>query len=387
MSAIEVSVVIPSLNEEDTIAVCVDKAREALRGAAIAGEVIVADNGSTDRTAAIAAAHGASVVPVAERGYGSALMHGIAAARGRYIVMADADDSYDFREVPRFVAKLREGFDIVQGCRLSAGGGSVLPGAMPPLHRWIGNPMLSRLARMMFSVPIHDIYCGMRGFTRELYDRLDLRCKGMEFATEMIIKSTLVGAKTSEVPVTLSPDGRVAHAPHLRTFRDGWRTLRFYLLYSPRWLFWYPGLLLIFFGILGYAVAMPGLRIHGIHFDAHTLLVASLAIMVGYESISFGVLGRLFAYEEGLLPRKPELDRALQIVTLERGVVAGLTSVAGGVLLIAIAARQWEATGFANLDYSVTMRWVIPGVMFAALGVQTALATFFASLLTLNRRR
>jgi len=387
MSAIEVSVVIPSLNEEDTIAICVDKAREALRGAAIAGEVIVADNGSTDRTAAIAAAHGASVVPVAERGYGSALMNGIAAARGRFIVMGDADDSYDFREVPRFVNKLREGFDIVQGCRLEAGGGTVLPGAMPLLHRWIGNPMFSRLARMMFSVPIHDIYCGMRGFTRELYDRLDLRCKGMEFATEMIIKSTLVGAKTSEVPVTLSPDGRVAHAAHLRTFRDGWRTLRFYLLYSPRWLFWYPGLLLILFGVLGYAVAMPGLRIRGIHFDAHTLLVSSLVIMVGYESISFGVLGRLFAYEEGLLPRKPELDRVMQMVTLERGVIAGLTAVIGGMLLIAVAVRQWQSTGFANLDYSITMRWVIPGVLFAALGVQTVLASFFASLLMLNRRR
>jgi hypothetical protein len=358
-----------------------------MRSAAISGEVIVADNGSSDRTAEIATAHGARVVPVPERGYGSALMNGIAAARGRYIVMADADDSYDFRDVPRFVAKLREGFQMVQGCRLTSGGGTVLPGAMPPLHRWIGNPMLSRLARIMFRVPVHDIYCGMRGFTRELYDQLDLRCKGMEFATEMIVKATLAGVSMSEVPITLSPDGRLAHAPHLRTFRDGWRTLRFYLLYSPRWLFWYPGLLLILFGVAGYAVAMPGLRIHGVHFDAHTLLVSSLAIMVGYESLSFGVLGRLFAYEEGLLPRKPELDRMMQMVTLERGVVAGVTAFAGGVVLIAIVVRQWQTTGFANLDYSITMRWVIPGVMFAALGVQTVLASFFASLLMLNRRR
>src|SRR5262249_46527630 len=262
-SGIEVSVVMPCLNEADTLGTCVGKARRALDQAGIAGEVIVADNGSTDGSREMAAHLGARLIDVPAKGYGNALMRGIAAARGRYVIMGDADDSYDFGEIPKFVEKLREGYDLVQGCRLPAGGGIVKTGAMPLTHRWIGNPMFSALGRHWFHSPVHDIYCGMRGFTKELYQRLEQRCSGMEFATEMIIKSSLRGERIGEVPITLHPDGRKAHAPHLKTVRDGWRTLRFFMMYSPRWLFLIPGALLILFGLAGYAMAMPALSFKG----------------------------------------------------------------------------------------------------------------------------
>ncbi|MCG8448424.1 MAG: glycosyltransferase family 2 protein, partial [Pirellulales bacterium] len=239
---LELSVVMPCLNEADTLATCIGKAFDAMREHGIHGEVVVADNGSTDGSIQIANELGARVVHVREKGYGNALMGGIATARGRFIIMGDADDSYDFLEIPQFVEELRKGRQLVQGCRLPSGGGTILPGAMPRLHRWWGNPMFSFMVRRMFRAPIHDVYCGLRGFTRQLYDRLDLRSTGMEFATEMIIKSSLFEVDIAEVPITLHPDGRKAHAPHLRTFRDGWRTLRFFLMYSPRWLFLVPGL-------------------------------------------------------------------------------------------------------------------------------------------------
>ncbi|HYO26569.1 MAG TPA: glycosyltransferase family 2 protein, partial [Lacipirellulaceae bacterium] len=256
--SIELSVVMPCLNEADTLATCIKKARRAMAEAGIHGEVIVADNGSTDGSIAIAEALGARVVRVEAKGYGSALMGGIGAARGEFVIMGDADDSYDFLEIPKFVAQLRSGHELVQGCRLPSGGGRVMPGAMPRSHRWIGNPAFSWLVRRMFRAPIHDVYCGLRGFRRELFDRLDLRCTGMEFATEMIIKSSLFGVDMVETPTTLHPDGRKAHAPHLRTIRDGWRTLRFFLMYSPRWLFLAPGLALLFAAVAGYALALPG---------------------------------------------------------------------------------------------------------------------------------
>src|SRR5262250_443097 len=283
-SELEVSVVIPCLNEADSLEACIAKAQRALGEHRISGEIIVADNGSTDGSQAIATRMGARLVHVEAKGYGNALMDGIAAARGRFVIMGDADDSYDFLQLPRFVNKLREGFNLVQGCRFPSGGGTVLPGAMPFLHRWWGNPMFSRMARGMFHTAIHDVYCGMRGFTRELYDRLDQRCTGMEFATEMIIKASLYGEKIAEVPITLHPDGRKAHKPHLKTFRDGWRTLRFFLLYSPRWLFLMPGLLLVLVGLIGYALALPGITLAGMTLDAHSLLFASLAILCGCQS-------------------------------------------------------------------------------------------------------
>jgi glycosyltransferase involved in cell wall biosynthesis len=385
-SELEVSIVMPCLNEADTLESCVTKALRALREANIAGEVIVADNGSSDGSPEIARRLGARVVSVAEKGYGHALMGGIAAARGRFIIMGDADDSYDFLETPKFVQKLREGCELVQGCRLPSGGGRVMPGAMPVLHRWWGNPMFSWLSRWWFGSPVHDIYCGLRGFTKELYQRLDLRCTGMEFATEMIIKASLFGAKIGEVPITLHPDGRKAHAPHLKTFRDGWRTIRFFLMCSPRWLFLWPGAALVGLGVLGYALALPGVRIGRATLDAHTLLFASLAILCGYQAILFAIFTKTFAINEGLLPADPRMSRFFQIVNLERGLLCSAAALAVGLALLLAAVLQWRAADFGALDYAHTMRFVVPGATLTALGFQTALSSFFVSILGMHRR-
>jgi glycosyltransferase involved in cell wall biosynthesis len=385
--AIEVSIVMPCLNESDTIGACVRKAIESLRDAAASGEVIVADNGSVDGSAAIAAGLGARVVRVEARGYGNALMGGIEAARGRYVIMGDADESYDFGEIPKFLAKLRAGASFVQGCRLPSGGGTVMPGAMPPLHRWLGNPMFSLLASLWFRTPVHDINCGMRAFTVEAYERLALRCTGMEFATEMIIKAQLLRERIAEVPITLRPDGRKMHPPHLRTFRDGWRTLRLYLLFSPRWLFLVPGLLLTVLGVAGYAIALPGLVIRGVGFDVHTLLFASLAVLAGQQAIYFALFTKAFAIGEGLLPLDPRTARFFEVATLERGLLLGGAASLVGLGLLAWTALEWWSVGFGALDYSRTMRWAIPGATLTALGLHTVFASFFASILGLRRRR
>jgi glycosyltransferase involved in cell wall biosynthesis len=384
--AVELSVVMPCLNEADTLEACIAKAQRALREHGIAGEIIVADNGSTDGSPAIALRMGARLVPDADTGYGNALMGGIAQARGRYVIMGDADDSYDFREIPRFVEKLRQGFELVQGCRLPAGGGTVAVGAMPFLHRWLGNPFFSLLARSWFGAPIHDVYCGLRGFKKELVEQLGLRFVGMEFATEMIIKASLRGVRMTEVPITLHPDGRTSHAPHLKTFRDGWRTLRFFLLYSPRWLFLVPGALCVLFGILGYAVAMPGMTVLGVTFDVHTLLVASLAILCGHQAIFFAVFTKTFATNEGLLPENRHLTAFFRVATLEKGLILGLLGIVVGLALILVAVNEWRARDFGSLDYPSTMRWVIPGATSIALGVQTVLGSFFVSILGLRRK-
>ena len=383
---IEISVVMPCLNEADTLGTCVRKAIDTLRNNGITGEVIVADNGSTDASVSIATQLGARVVVVHEKGYGAALMGGIATARGRYVLMGDADDSYDFREIPKFLGKLREGFDLVQGCRLPSGGGTLRPGAMPFLHRWWGNPMFSWLARGWFQSPVSDVYCGLRGFTRAHYERLAQRCTGMEFATEMIIKTSLIGARVAEVPITLHPDGRKAHAPHLRTFRDGWRTLRFFMLYSPRWLFLVPGACLVMLGLLGYGIALPGLQLGRVRFDVHTLLFASLSIIAGYQSVVFALLTKVFAISERLLPQDPRLTKWARRVSLERGLVFGALGMAVGLGLLGGAIRQWWSVDFGPLDYSHTMRWVIPGMMCTTLGFQTILSSFFLSVLGLRRQ-
>jgi len=384
--ALELSVIMPCLNEADTLEICVEKAQRAMREHGIAGEVVIADNGSTDGSPEIAARLGARVVHVEAKGYGNALMGGIAAARGHYVIMGDADDSYDFLEIPKFVLKLRDGFDVVQGCRLPAGGGRVLPGAMPTLHRWCGNPMFSLMARKWFHTPIHDIYCGLRGFTKSFYENLNQRCTGMEFATEMIIKASLYGASIAEVPITLHPDGRKSHAPHLKTFRDGWRTLRFFLMYSPRWLFLFPGALLILLGAFGYALALPGVTMRGVTFDAHTLLFSSLAVLLGYQSILFAIFTKTFAISEGLMPEDPHMNRFFNIVNLERGLVISTAALIVGLALLAAAVGQWWQSGFGHLDYSRTMRWVIPGATLTALGFQTMLSSFFVSILGMRRR-
>jgi glycosyltransferase involved in cell wall biosynthesis len=383
---LEVSVVMPCLNEADTLATCIRKARAALTREGIAGEIVVADNGSVDGSIEIAQSEGARIVRVATRGYGAALMAGVEAARGRFVVMGDADDSYDFGDVPRFIGRLREGYDLVQGCRLKSGGGRVLPGAMPLLHRWLGNPMFSVLARRWFGAPVNDIYCGMRGFKRELVERLDQRCTGMEFATEMVIKASLADARIGELPITLHPDGRLAHPPHLKTFRDGWRTLRFFILYSPRQLFLVPGLLLVAMGVVGYAIAMPGITIGRLTFDAHTLLFASLAIISGYQSVLFALFAKTFAITEGLLPWDARVERFRRVVTVERGLVAGVIGAGAGVLLLLLAVNAWRIRGFGLLNYAETMRLVVPGVTLSVLGFQSILASFFLALLDMRRR-
>lgn len=385
-SAPELSVVMPCLNEADTIAICIEKAKRAIAEHGIDAEIVIADNGSTDGSQEIARRLGARVVPVTERGYGAALMGGITAARGTYVMMGDADDSYDWLEIPRFLAKLREGYALVQGCRLETGGGTVKPGAMPFLHRWWGNPMFTMLARWWFRTPIHDIYCGMRAFSREMWLSLDQRCTGMEFALEMMVKASLFGTRTAEIPITLHPDGRSAHPPHLKTFRDGWRSLRFFLLFSPRWLFLMPGILLIVLGLAGYALAMPQLRIGRVTFDVHTLLFASLAIICGYQSIAFALMTKVFAIMEGLLPEDPRLNRFFKLVNLESGLVVGAVGMLAGLVLLGGAVHQWASVDFGALNYAHTMRWVIPGVMLTALGFQTILFSFFGSLLGMRRR-
>ena len=382
----EVSVVIPCLDEAETLATCIDKASRAINEHQIDGEIVVADNGSTDGSDDIAKQLGARVVHVKERGYGNALIQGISAARGEFIIMGDADYSYDFCEIPNFVVKLRQGFDLVQGCRLPSGGGTILPGAMPFLHRVWGNPMFSYLTRRWFKSPIHDLNCGLRAFRKDFYNALDQRCTGMEFAAEMIIKASLRSKRIGEIPITLHPDGRKSHAPHLRTFRDGWRTIRLLLIYSPRWLFLVPGLVLILFGLLGYAIAFPGMTLGGVTFDVHTLLFASLAILCGYQSIIFAISAKTFAISEGLLPEDPRMNRFFEVVYLERGLIVSLLVLLIGVGLLGAAVLKWQSTGFGRLDYVYTMRLVIPGATITALAVQTIFSSFFISLLGMRRR-
>jgi len=384
---VEVSVVMPCLNEADTLEVCIRKARRALDDRRLAGEIVVADNGSTDGSDAIASRLGARVVKVSKRGYGSALMGGIDAARGRFIIMGDADDSYDFLELPKFVEKLRQGFALVQGCRFPSGGGTIRPGAMPFLHRWLGNPVLSFLVRRWFrAADVHDVYCGLRGFTRDLYERLDLRCTGMEFATEMIVKASLFRERVAEVPITLHPDGRRSHPPHLKTFRDGWRTLRFFLMYSPRWLFLVPGGLLVALGVIGYALAMPGATWRGVTLDAHTLLAASLAILCGYQAILFAIFTKTFAVTEGLMPEDRYFTRFFQLLNLERGLLIAGVALLLGLGLLLVAVNQWRLTNFGRLDYARTMRLVVPGVTLIALAFQTIFSSFFVSILGMARK-
>ena len=385
-TAPEVSVVIPCLNEADTLETCIGKAQAAMREHGTEGEVLVADNGSTDGSIEIAERMGARVLHVDEKGYGHALIAGITAANGKWVVMADADDSYDLTELPKFIDKLREGYDLVQGCRLAAGGGRVLPGAMPFLHRRWGNPMFSRLARNWFDAPVTDVYCGFRGFTKEFWLALGQQAGGMEFATEMVIKASLHRASIAEVPITLHPDGRTSHEPHLRTFRDGWRTLRFYLMYSPRWLFLVPGALSVLFGLIGYALALPAVSIGEATFDAHTLLFASLAILCGYQAILFAVFTQTFAMAEGILPEDRRWLRFFKLINLERGLMIAAVALLAGLVLLGLAVEQWRAADFGELDYAETMRLVIPGSTLTALAVQTILSSFFVSILGMRGR-
>lgn len=381
---IEVSVVMPCLNEAETLETCIRKAQRALEKANITGEVVIADNGSTDRSAEIAERLGARVVRVQERGYGNALMVGIAAASGKYILMGDADDSYDFGHIPRFVEQLRQGCDLVIGNRFRGG---IQKGAMPPLHQYFGNPALTRLGRWFFrNRNVGDFYCGLRGFRKEAYEHMGLRATGMEFATEMVIKATLLKMRVVEVPTTLSPDGR-SRPPHLRTWRDGWRTLRFFLLYSPRWLFLYPGMALMLLGAMLAAWLLPASRtVAGVTFDVHTLLYAAVFVLLGFQAITFAVFSKTFAISEGLHPPEPALDKAFAYITLEVGLVVGALLILVGLGVSVYAVGFWQSRHFGNLDYPKTMRLVIPASLCLTLGVQTVFASFFLSVLGLRRR-
>lgn len=381
----ELSIVMPCLDEADTVGTCVRKAQQAIAELGIVGEVIVADNGSRDGSVEIAHSLGARVVHVREPGYGAALMGGIEAAQGRFVLMGDADDSYDFTQAKLFYDRLAAGAELVQGCRLPSGGGRIMPGAMPWLHQY-GNPGLSWLVRTMFKAPVHDIYCGMRGFTKDLYKRLDQRCTGMEFATEMTIKSTLFGATIEEIPITLHRDGRVAHRPHLRTFRDGWRTLRFFLLQSPRWTFLIPGTALACLGATGYALVLGRVPMAGIVFDAHTLLLATLALLIAAQLVSFALLAKTFAASEGILPNDERVENFARRFTLERMLALAATLTVAGVAAIGWKAGSWAFGGFGALDYSETMRWIVPATGAIALAAQIAFSSFMMSVLRMARR-
>ncbi|MFZ9855972.1 MAG: glycosyltransferase family 2 protein [Limisphaerales bacterium] len=383
----KLSIVMPCLNEHETVGICVEKAVRTLREHGIAGEVVVADNGSTDGSIEIATARGARVVPVADKGYGAALMGGFAAAQGRYILMGDADDSYDFTQAPRFLAKLEEGYDLVQGCRLPSGGGTVMKNAMPFLHRWVGNPGLTWLARTMFGIPVHDIYCGMRGFSRTMQAGLQQRCTGMEFATEMIIKSTLFGHRIGEVPITLHPDGRKSRRPHLRTFRDGWRTLRFFLLFSPRWVFRFPATALLAAGTLGYMLAMTGVSLGGVKLNVQTLLASSIAIYLGVQCTFLGIFVRTYAQREGLLPMHHGMSKLAGWLQLERFIMLGLLGMMAGIGLMGIQTFRWYQTGFGYLDLNQTGRVFVPGACLFLIGISVILNGFCLSVFSLATRK
>ena len=382
--SLELTILMPCLNEAETLAVCIDKAQAFLARTGIAGEVVIADNGSTDGSQDIAVAHGARVVPIPTRGYGSALNGGIRAALGRYVIMGDSDDSYDFSRLEGFVERLREGWQLVMGNRFKGG---IAPGAMPPLHRYLGNPVLTGIGRLFFRSPSGDFHCGLRGFDREAVLGLDLQTTGMEFASEMVIKATIGGLRITEVPTTLSPDGR-SRPPHLRSWRDGWRHLRFLLLFSPRWLFLYPGLVSLIAGALTMLWLLPGPRVvSGITLDIHTLLYASLAVNVGYQAIQFWTFTKIYGMRERIVPPDPWFHRVMGIATLERGLIAGLVLLLLGLGIGIAAVSAWDTTSFGALSPSATMRLVIPSATAILLAFQTAYGAFFLSVLEIRASR
>jgi glycosyltransferase involved in cell wall biosynthesis len=382
-SPIELSVVMPCLNESLTLGTCIKKAQDTIHKLGIRGEVVVADNGSTDGSQELAESMGARVVPIKERGYGSALRGGIAAARGKFVIMGDSDDSYDFTQLGDFLEKLNDGYDLVMGNRFQGG---IRPGAMPFLHQYLGNPVLSWLGRLFFGCPVGDFQCGLRGFRKEAIDMLELQTPGMEFSTEMVVRATLFKLRILEIPTTLSPDGR-DRAPHLRTWRDGWRYLRFLLLYSPRWLFLYPGIVLLLVGLCIGAWLMPGPRIIGTTtFDYHTLLFGAMAVLIGFQSMNFAVFTKAFAISERLLPEDPRMDRVFRFATLEGGLILGVVLILAGAGTWIFGLEFWRNHHFGPLDPEKTLRIVIPGFVALTLGTEIVLSSFFVSVLGLARK-
>lgn len=375
---LELSIVMPCLNEAETLGICIQKAKDYLNQHGIVGEIIVADNGSTDGSQDIAQDMGVRLVRVHSQGYGSALRGGISAARGRYVIMGDADDSYDFSRLTPFLEKLRSGCDLVMGNRFKGG---IQRGAMPPLHRYLGNPVLTRIGKLFFPSPCGDFHCGLRGFRKAAIESLDLRTTGMEFASEMVVKASLYKMRIAEVPTTLSPDGR-SRPPHLRSWRDGWRHLRFLLLYSPRWLFLYPGLLLVAIGLGVGLWLLPGPQMV---FDIHTLLFAATAIIVGFQAVAFAIFTKVFAMREGLLPKDRRVYRLFRYLNLEIGLLVGSLLLLLGLMGSIYAVGIWGANAFGPLDPARTMRIAIPSVTAIALGFEIVLSSFFLSVLGLKR--
>ena len=378
---LELTILMPCLDEAATLATCIGKARGYLARSGIAGEVVIADNGSTDGSQAIAAAAGARVVPVAARGYGAALQGGIRAARGRYVIMGDGDDSYDFGQLDGFVAKLRGGFALVVGNRFRGG---IRPGAMPFLNRYLGNPVLSFIGALLFKTSIADFHCGLRGFDRRAILDLGLVMPGMEFASEMVVKAAMRGLPTAEVPIVLHPDGR-GRPPHLRPWRDGWRHLKFLLMHSPRWLYLYPGLVMAIGGLGGMILlaALGAIRIFGIELQVHSMLAAGIIGLLGMQMLSFAVLARELAQRRGFLPPSPMLERFWRQASLERTALAGTILLIGGLIGLVVATIHWAAIGFGNLDLAQSMRAVVPSLIAMGVGLQLVLSAFLAGILEL----
>ena len=379
----ELTVVLPCLNEAETLAVCIRKAKASIAGLGIDGEVVIADNGSTDGSQDIARAEGARVVDVPIRGYGAALTAGIADANGEFVIMGDADDSYDLSNLGPFVEALRGGADLVMGNRFAGG---IEPGAMPALHRYLGNPVLTAVGRILFRSPVKDFHCGLRGFRRQAILELDLRTTGMEFASEMVVKATLNKLNIVEVPTTLSPDGR-SRAPHLRTWRDGWRHLRFLLLYSPRWLFLYPGMILFLVGLVLGGVLLAGPIQIGEHaLDVSALVYAMAAVLIGFQAILFAAFSRAFVANEGLMPPSPGMQKAFKVLNLERGLIIGLLLLIVGVALAIYGFIHWGSSDFGALDARDAIRLAVPAATLSVLGFETIMGSFFLSVLGLSRR-
>jgi len=381
---IELSIIMPCLNEAETLEPCIRKAMAYLHRANIRGEVVIGDNGSTDGSQKIALACGARVVKIEQRGYGSALYGATLASRGKFIIMGDSDDSYDFSNLDPFVAKLREGCDLVMGNRFAGG---IKPGAMPWKNRYIGNPILSAIGRLFFRSPAKDFHCGLRAYSRDAFTRMDLRTTGMEFASEMIIKATLERMKIAEVPTTLSPDGR-SRPPHLRPYRDGWRHLRFMLLYSPTWLFLFPGLALMLVGLAGTALLeQDSIQLSHAHLGLDTLIYLAFMSVCGYQSVLFAVLSRIFAIEQHLYPASPGYRHIFRFINLERGLIVGALITMSGIASAVHALLMWRNAGFGNLNIEHIARIVIPSGMAITLGFETVLFSFFLSTLGINIRR
>jgi glycosyltransferase involved in cell wall biosynthesis len=380
---LELTILMPCLNEAETIAVCVAKAKGFLQRAGVQGEVLIGDNGSTDGSQALAQAAGARVIPVPERGYGAALSGGIAAARGRYVIMGDADDSYDFENLGPMLAGLRDGADLVMGNRFQGG---IKPGAMPFLHRYLGNPVLSWLGRLFFHIPVGDFHCGLRGFRRDAILGLGLKSPGMEFASEMVVKAQLQGLRMEEVATTLSPDGR-SRAPHLKTWRDGWRHLRFLLLHSPRWLFLYPGLFLMGLGlVLAALLAMGPVRLFlHITLDFHSLIVACFAVLIGSQLVVFSAIARTYAAAEGILPPALQFSGMMKALNLERILQIALALCVAGLAGLIWAVSYWARQHFGDIGYPLVLRVLVISLTAIATGIQFAAGGFLASVLTTRR--